>query len=138
MITESMLLYFVPPSFASGKPNSERRKRLMLVIKKDDVNKTLTLINISKVSNKPNCLTYTSNCLIRKYNPPLPLLSFAKLNDNYILEDFSELDKYVYKQGEKLNKKEFVNIQTKYREYKSNNNKIELLFITKEEFLSFN
>ena len=79
MIEEGMFLYFVPPYFASGTKNIDYKKRLMLVVNKNNLDNTLTLINISKVDGKPNCFTYPFNVLIRKYNPPLPRLSFAKI-----------------------------------------------------------
>ena len=121
-----MLLYFVPPYFASGEKNIKLKKRLMLVISKNIHENTITLINISKVDGKPNCLTYKYNILIRNYNPPLPKLSFAKINDNYVIENFNELDKYLYKMGQKLDKIEYVNIMNKYYKY-IKNNQVELI-----------
>lgn len=94
MIEPGMFLYFIPPRFASGMKNSKHIKRLMLVINKNVQANTLTLINISKVVGKPNCFTYPFNILIRNYYPPLPILSFAKINDNYIIENFQGFDKY--------------------------------------------
>ncbi len=137
MIEEGMLLYFVPPYFASGIKNVQLKKRLMLVINKNEQDNTITLINISKVEGKPNCFTYPYNVLIRKYNPPLPILSFAKINDNYILENFKNLNKYIYRNGQKLDKEEFNNIM---RRYKKNikNNKVELISFTESDFLTTN
>lgn len=66
----------------------------MLVINKNYLDNTLTLINISKVEGKPNCFTYPFNVLIRNFNPPLPRLSFAKINDNYIIENFKVLENF--------------------------------------------
>ena len=133
MIEEGMLLYFVPPFFANGAKNVEGKKRIMLVINKNDQDNTITLINISKVNGKPSWFTYPYNVLIRNYNPPLPLLSFAKINDNYIIENFSELSNYLYKNGVKINKIEFDNIMRRYNKFISNN-KIELISFTKEDF----
>ena len=67
MIDVGMLLYFVPPYFASGEKNIKLKKRLMLVISKNIHENTITLINISKVDGKPNCLTYNLNFL-KMYN----------------------------------------------------------------------
>ncbi len=132
-----MFLYFVPPYFASGIKNIEFKKRLMLVVSKNVLDNTLTLINISKVDGKPNCFTYPFNVLIRKYNPPLPRLSFAKINDNYVIENFNGLEKYLYKNGCKLDHVEYNNILNRYNKYIINN-KIELISFTKSEFLETN
>ena len=132
-----MFLYFTPPCFASGIKNIERKKRLMLVIEKNIQDDTITLINISKVDGKPNCFTYPFNVLIRKSNPPLPRLSFAKINDNYIIENFKDLKNYLYKNGEKIDKSEFDNILSRYNKY-IRNNKIELVSFTKNEFYETN
>ena len=133
MIQEGMLLYFVPPYFASGVQNVDGKKRIMLVINKNNQDNTLTLINISKVRGKPSWFTYPYNVLIRNYNPPLPLLSFAKINDNYIIENFQELSNYLYKGGMKLDQNEFNNIINRYNKYILNN-KIELISFTKTDF----
>ncbi len=137
MIEEGMLLYFIPPCFASGVKNLEYKKRLMLVINKNEIDNTITLINISKVHGKPNCFTYPYNVLIRNYNPPLPMLSFAKINDNYIIENFVGLDKYIYKNGQKIDYNEYQNILNRYSKY-IKNNKIELISFTKSDFLTTN
>jgi len=137
MIEEGMFLYFVPPYFASGMKNIEYKKRLMLVVNKNTLDNTLTLINISKVLGKPNCFTYSFNVLIRKYNPPLPRLSFAKINDNYIIENFVGLEKYLYKNGQKIEQIEYNNIMNRYNKYIVNN-KVERISFTKDEFLETN
>lgn len=137
MIDEGMFLYFVPPYFASGKKNIEYKKRLMLVVNKNNLDNTLILINVSKVLGKPNCFTYPFNVLIRRYNPPLPRLSFAKLNDNYVIENFDGLEKYLYKNGQKIEMNEYENIINRYNKYVKNN-KVERISFTKEEFLETN
>ena len=50
MIEKGMLLYFIPPYFASGLKNIEYRRRLMLVININEKDNTITSINISKVA----------------------------------------------------------------------------------------
>ena len=137
MIEEGMFLYFIPPYFASGKENIEYKKRLMLVVNKNIFDNTLTLINISKVEGKPNCFTYPFNVLIRKYNPPLPRLSFAKINDNYVIENFEGLEKYLYKNGQKIEQNEYNYIMNRYNKYIVNN-KVERISFTKDEFLQTN
>ena len=108
MIEKGMLLYFIPPCFASGLKNIEYRRRLMLVININEKDNTITLINISKVAGKPNCFTYPFNVLIRNFNPPLPMLSFAKINDNYVIENFAGLERFIYKSGKKIDESEFL------------------------------
>ena len=137
MIEEGMFLYFIPPYFASGKENIEYKKRLMLIVNKNIFDNTLTLINISKVEGKPNCFTYPFNVLIRKYNPPLPRLSFAKINDNYVIENFEGLEKYLYKNGQKIEQNEYNYIMNRYNKYIVNN-KVERISFTKDEFLQTN
>lgn len=137
MIEEGMFLYFIPPYFASGIKNIECKKRLMLIINKNEQDNTITLINISKVDGKPNCFTYPFNVLIRKFNPPLPRLSFAKINDNYIIENFKGLEKFLYKDGQKIEPLEYNNIINRYNKY-IKNNKLELISFTKNEFLETN
>ena len=109
----------------------------MLVVNKNIFDNTLTLINISKVEGKPNCFTYPFNVLIRKYNPPLPRLSFAKINDNYVIENFVGLENYLYKNGQKIEQSEYNNIMNRYNKYIVNN-KVELISFTKDEFLETN
>lgn len=137
MIEECMFLYFIPPYFSSGVKNIIYKKRLMLVIKKNEQDNTITLINVSKVDGKPNCFTYPFNVLIRRFNPPLPRLSFAKINDNYVIENFIGLDKFLYKNGQKINETEYKNIINRYNKY-IKNNKIELISFTEDEFLETN
>ena len=80
----------------------------MLVININEKDNTITLINISKVAGKPNCFTYPFNVLIRNFNPPLPMLSFAKINDNYVIENFAGLERFIYKNGKKIDEGEFL------------------------------
>lgn len=137
MIEKGMLLYFIPPYFASGLKNIEYRRRLMLVININEKDNTITLINISKVAGKPNCFTYPFNVLIRNFNPPLPILSFAKINDNYVIENFAGLERFIYKNGKKIDESEYQNIIKRYNNYISNN-RVELILFTKSEFLETN
>ena len=137
MIDEGMFLYFVPPYFASGKKNTNNKKRLMLVTFKNEVDNTLVLINISKVKGKPNCFTYPFNVLIRKFNPPLPISSFAKINDNYIIENFNGLDKYLYKKGSKIDGNEYFNIIKRHNKY-IREHQVETISFTKNEFMQTN
>lgn len=137
MIDEGTLLYFSPPYLAGGMINISKDKRIMLVIKKCDEDNTLTLINISKLKNKPNCMTYPYNVLIRNYNPPLPLPSFAKVNNNYVIENFSELSNYIYKNGVKIDNIEFNNIITRQNKHRSIC-RIETVSLTKNEFMLIN
>jgi hypothetical protein len=137
MIEEGMLLYFAPPYLAGGLINTGKNKRIMLVVEKCEDDNTLTLVNISKVYDKPNCFTYPYNVLIRNFNPPLPLLSFAKVNNNYIVENFAELSGYIYKGGTKLNQGEFDNIIERQKNHKDQC-KIETISFTRSEFLLAN
>ena len=109
----------------------------MLVINKNDQDNTLTLINVSKVDGKPVWFTYPFNVLIKNYNPPLPRLSFAKINDNYVIENFKGLEKYIYKSGQKIDENEFKNIIYRYKKY-IKYNKIELISFTKKDFSKTN
>ena len=95
------------------------------------------MVNISKVDGKPNCFTYPFNVLIRKFNPPLPRLSFAKINDNYVIENFNGLEKFLYKNGQKIDDAEYINIMNRYNKY-IKNNKIEFISFTQNEFLETN
>ena len=137
MIDEGMFLYFTPPYFASGKKNIKNKKRLMLVINKNEIDNTLILVNITKVKGKPNCFTYPFNVLIRNFNPPLPISSFAKINDNYVIEDFEGLEKFLYKKGSKIDGNEYFNILKRHNRYIINN-KIESISFTKDEFFKTN
>lgn len=135
MITVGSFLYFAPPRLSGNVINSQ--KRLMLVIAIDSIDNTITLVNISKMNGKPRCLTYPYNCLITNYNPPLPLLSFAKLNCTYILENFSDLSKYIYKNGAKIDNNELNNIIQRRNNYLSLN-PVEQISISEVEFKSIN
>ena len=137
MVEVGMFIYFIPPYFASGIKNKEYKKRLMLVIKKNEQDNTVTLINISKVNGKPNYFTYPFNVLIRKFNPPLPMSSFAKINDNYVVENFKGLSNFLYKNGQKIDEEEYQNIMVRYNRY-IKANKIELISFTQEDFYKTN
>ena len=135
MITVGSFLYFAPPRLSGNVINSQ--KRLMLVIAIDNIDNTITLVNISKINGKPRCLTYSYNCLIANYNPPLPLLSFAKLNCTYVIENFNGLSKYLYKNGAKIDNNEFNNIIKRRNNYMSLN-PVEQISISSVEFYSVN
>ena len=137
MIELGHILYIVPPAFAGGTANPDKKKRLLLVISINAQDNTLTLINISKIRDKPRCFTYPCNCLISNYCPPLPEPSFAKLNDTYIIENFYELSNYFYKQGQKLDHGELINIISRRNNYMSKNS-IEQVSFNKLEILSVN
>ena len=77
------------------------------------------------------------NVLIRNYNPPLSRLSFAKINDNYVIENFPRLNKFLYKNGYKIDNNEYNNIINRYNKY-IKNNKIEINSFTESDFLTTN
>ena len=131
-----MILHFTPSHYSNGVKNEELKKRFMLVLDVDDKNNTLKLVNISKVQDKPNCLTYKSSVLIKNHQP-LPLLSFAKLDDNYIVENFDGIEKFLYDNGTKLDEQEFKNIVNKHDDYLFDN-RFNLITMTKDEFLKTN
>ncbi|MCM1370720.1 MAG: hypothetical protein NC181_02365 [Clostridium sp.] len=135
MIGVGSFLYFAPPRLSGNVLNNQ--KRLMLIISIDNIDNTITLVNISKMTGKPRCLTYSYNCLITKYNPPLPLLSFAKLNCTYVLENFQGLSNYLYKNGTKIDNSELKNIIQRRNNFISLN-PVEQISISKAEFMTIN
>ena len=36
------------------------------------------------------------------------MLSFAKINDNYVIENFAGLERFIYKNGKKIDESEFL------------------------------
>lgn len=137
MLEVGMILKFIPPYYADGKHNDERTKRFMLIISINYEEGILVLINISKVDGKPDCLTYDYNKLIKKYNPPLPLMSFAKLNGRYLVENYDGIERFLYKNGEKIDENELRKILEEY-ENPSSNYCINQITITKAEIEAYN
>lgn len=137
MIEVGTLLFFAPPRYASGQLNTEYKKRIMLVIEIDNNTNLMTLMNISSLKGKPRWFTYKYNYLIKKYNPPLQIASFAKLNDNYIVEYNSTLNKFIYKNGIKIDNDELSNIIKRRKDYMKSNN-IEQVIFSSEEIIEFN
>ncbi|MEG2457477.1 MAG: hypothetical protein RSB41_01120 [Bacilli bacterium] len=137
MISIGTLLYFAPPKYASGVENIEHKKRIMVVVDINLKDNTLLLINISSVKGKARCFTYKYNYLIKNFNPPLPIESFAKLNDNYIIENNILINNYVYNNGTKLNESELINIIIEKADY-AEKNKIEQIKFTYLEIEYFN
>ena len=92
MIESGQFLNFIPPKLES---NSIDEKRRYMIVAKNDSNRTIEMINISKISGK------NSMNLIKDYNVilndycPLRLPSFAKTNTLYKIEYFEELENYI-------------------------------------------
>lgn len=135
MLEEGMILYFAPYKYSNGSLNYESKKRLMLIV---GINKNyIKAINITKYEGKENKLVFKSNVLIRNGIPPLKVLSIAKLNDTYIIENFIGIEKYLYNNGEKLNKDEYNKIKEKiYKNTLNNTYKEEMIYISKENILN--
>lgn len=137
MLEVGMILKFIPPYYADGKHNDERKSRFMLIVSVNDEEGILVLVNISKVHGKPDCLTYDYNKLIKKYNPPLPLMSFAKMNGRYLVENYNGIDKYLYENGTKINVDELSAILDEYNN-PNTNYCINQITITKAELEAYN
>lgn len=134
MLEEGMILYFAPYKYSNGTLNYERKKRLMLVISITE--SFIRAINITKYEGKEIKMAYKSNMLIRNGIPPLKVLSIAKLDDTYLIENFVEIEKYIYNNGIKLNEQEYKKI--KERMHKNTINKIyteNMIYISKEKIL---
>lgn len=126
---------FIPPKLSGD--TFEEKRRYMIVSKNED-NKTIEMINISKISGK------NVRNLIKDYNVkfnehyPLKLPSFAKANTLYKMEYFKELENYISFNGDKLNAKDFNNILKAREQYVRKTNKNEIIYFTKKEFLQKN
>ena len=134
MLEEGMILYFAPYKYSNGTFNSERKKRLMLVVSIKE--SFIRAINITKYEGKEIKMAYKSNMLIRNGIPPLKVLSIAKLDDTYLIENFVGIEKYIYNNGIKLNEQEYEKI--KERMHKNTINKIyteNMIYISKEKIL---
>ncbi len=135
MIEERQFLNFIPPKLSGD--TVEEKRRYMIVSKNED-NKTIEMINISKISGK------NIRNLIKNYNVkfdqhyPLKLPSFAKTNTVYKMEYFEELENYISFNGAKLNTKDFNNILKAREQYVNTTNKNDVIYFTKKEFLQRN
>lgn len=135
MIESGQFLNFIPPKLES---NSIDEKRRYIIVAKNDSNRTIEMINISKISGK------NSMNLIKDYNVilndycPLRLPSFAKTNTLYKIEYFEELENYICFNGRKLNDRDFLNIIAERQKYVKRTNKNNIINFSKEEFLLIN
>lgn len=135
MIESGQFLNFIPPKLEG---NSIDEKRRYMIVAKNDSNRTIEMINISKISGK------NSMNLIKDYNVilndycPLRLPSFAKTNTLYKIEYFEELENYICFNGRKLNDRDFLNIIAERQKYVKRTNKNNIINFSKEEFLLIN
>ena len=135
MIESGQFLNFIPPKLDG---NSIDEKRRYMILAKNDSNRTIEMINISKISGK------NSMNLIKDYNVilndycPLRLPSFAKTNTLYKIEYFEELENYICFNGRKLNDRDFLNIIAERQKYVKRTNKNNIINFSKEEFLQIN
>lgn len=135
MIESGQFLNFIPPKLDG---NSIDEKRRYMIVAKNDSNRTIEMINISKISGK------NSMNLIKDYNVilndycPLRLPSFAKTNTLYKIEYFEELENYICFNGRKLNDRDFLNIIAERQKDVKRTNKNNIINFSKEEFLQIN
>jgi len=135
LIESGQFLNFIPPKLDG---NSIDEKRRYMIVAKNDSNRTIEMINISKISGK------NSMNLIKDYNVilndycPLRLPSFAKTNTLYKIEYFEELENYICFNGRKLNDRDFLNIIAERQKYVKRTNKNNIINFSKEEFLQIN
>lgn len=135
MIESGQFLNFIPPKLDG---NSIDEKRRYMIVAKNDSNRTIEMINISKISGK------NSMNLIKDYNVilndycPLSLPSFAKTNTLYKIEYFEELENYICFNGRKLNDRDFLNIIAERQKDVKRTNKNNIINFSKEEFLQIN
>lgn len=135
MIESGQFLNYIPPKLDG---NSIDEKRRYMIVAKNDSNRTIEMINISKISGK------NSMNLIKDYNVilndycPLRLPSFAKTNTLYKIEYFEELENYICFNGRKLNDRDFLNIIAERQKYVKRTNKNNIINFSKEEFLQIN
>ena len=135
MIESGQFLNFILPKLES---NSIDEKRRYMIVAKNDSNRTIEMINISKISGK------NSMNLIKDYNVilndycPLRLPSFAKTNTLYKIDYFEELENYICFNGRKLNDRDFLNIIAERQKYVKRTNKNNIINFSKEEFLLIN
>ena len=127
MIESGQFLNFILPKLES---NSIDEKRRYMIVAKNDSNRTIEMINISKISGK------NSMNLIKDYNVilndycPLRLPSFAKTNTLYKIEYFEELENYICFNGRKLNDRDFLNIIAERQKYVKRTNKNNIIYIS--------
>ena len=135
MIQERQFLNFIPPRLDG---NFIEDKRRYMIVAKNDLNKTIDMINISKISGKKNRnLIKDYNVILDDYEP-LILPSFAKTNVIYRIEYFNELENFISFGGKKLKQHEFDNIIKKNKQYIEKYKSINIIEFTKDEFLNKN
>ncbi len=136
MIKEGSFLKFMPPTL-DGR-NIAEKKRYMLILKNDEENNTIEMLNVSSIKGKEAKLLYDSNISICNYNP-LPVPTFVKLDSLYIIDKFNGLEKYISFNGQTLAEEELNLIKEKRYEYISNNcNKVYTINYSEVEFKKLN
>lgn len=135
MIEERQFLNFIPPRLDGDNFGDKRR---YMVVAKNDCNKSIQMINISKISGKDSKnLVKDYNVLLEDYSP-LKLPSFAKANTLYTIEYFPELENHISFGGQKINQQDFNNILEERKKYINKTKNENIINFTKEEFLNKN
>ena len=134
MIEIGQFLNFLPPLLDGNIISSKRRYMLVIDIQKE--NNIIKMLNVSSIKNRKVNLWYDYNMEIENYYP-LSIPSFVKLNTIYTINYFKDLEKYIVKNGIKLNSNEFYKIKEEQKriakEFIINN-----IEFTEKEFKKYN
>ncbi|CAN7221838.1 hypothetical protein [Rossellomorea sp. LjRoot5] len=91
--------------------------RTFLVLDADQSTSQLSLLNISSIKGKEHKLLFSSNERIILYNPPFYLASFVKLDAQYTIDYFTDLDSTIMAKGKALDPEEFQRIEQRYIDF---------------------
>ena len=133
MIEVRQVLNFVPPRLDGD--NTQTKRRYMIISNND--NKTIEMINISKVEGKEYKMFALGNARLKDFRP-FKVPSFAKADTIYKIENFEQLEDFISFNGEKINEEELEYIFLKRNEYINKKNIVKVINFTKEEFLEKN
>lgn len=78
-------------------------------------------LNVSSLRNKTHKILYNSTVVINRFNPPLRVLSYLKLDALYKFPIVEGIEKHLMDNGNSLNSKEFDYIYEYFAEFKENN-----------------
>lgn len=104
-------------SYADGGAANYKRPFLIIEVKDNYIYG----LNVSSLSNKTHKVLLNSTLVIKRYNPPLRVLSYLKLDALYKFPIVDGIEKHLMDNGNELNKFEFEYIYQYYTEFKSNN-----------------
>lgn len=103
--------------YADGGAANYKRPFLIMDIKDNFVYG----LNVSSLRNKTHKILFNSTLIINRFNPPLRVLSYLKLDAVYKFPIVDGIEKHLMDNGNNLHSMEFDYIYEYFTEFKENN-----------------